>query len=258
MNMDNERSYPDTAVVILAAGKGKRMKDPSKAKVMFEISGKPMIGHVLEKVAKLNPGKIILVVGNKKEDVIAYADTLNIPNLEYVEQKEQLGTGHAVDQARDELKDFFGDVLILAGDVPLLKTETLRNFINEHKKNSAELTDLSTIAPNPHGYGRIVRDSSGAFIKIVEEKDASENEKLIQEINSGIFLVEKDILFESLSKVKNNNAQGEYYLTDIAAIMKEQNRKVAAYPGADFAELQGVNSIEDLKKAQEVFDEMNK
>lgn len=244
------QNFSNIVVVILAAGKGKRMMEPNKAKVMFEINDKPMIGYVLETVSRLNPQKIILVVGNRKEEVIAYVNTLDIANIVFVEQKEQLGTGHAVEQARFELENFEGNVLILAGDVPLLSTETLLTFIKEHINNNADLTDLTTIAPSPFGYGRIVRDAFGRFINIVEEKDATTDEKLIQEINSGTFIVKSRHLFDSLSRVKNNNAQGEYYLTDIVSIMRNDNHTVMAYPGAKFEELQGVNSIEDLKKVQ--------
>ncbi len=250
----NDFQRKDLAVVILAAGKGKRMKDPTKAKVMFEISGQPMLGYVLETVFELKPKKIILVVGNKKDDVIEYATTFNMPNLEFSEQLEQLGTGHAVEQTRANLLDFNGDVLILAGDVPLLNVNTLKQFIVEHNKTDADLTDLTAITRDPFGYGRIVRDEYGNFIKIVEEKDANDNEKLIKEINSGTFLIDSKHLFDALSKVKNNNAQEEYYLTDLVAIMKNEGLKVIAFPGASFDELQGVNSTDDLKKVQEYFD----
>lgn len=241
------------AVVILAAGLGKRMKNPELPKVLAEMAGKPLIGHVLEETNKLSPDKIVIVVGYHREKVIDYVKSLDIDNIEYVVQEEQLGTGHAVDQARENLKDFDGSVLILAGDVPLLSSGTLKKLINWHITENDILTVLSTNAPDPTGYGRIVRDQSGKFQKITEQKDASEEELKLHEVNSGVFILARKPLFDSLSKVNNNNAQGEYYLTDIVEILKEENQIVKAYCGAKFEELQGVNSPEQLEKAEQVY-----
>jgi UDP-N-acetylglucosamine diphosphorylase/glucosamine-1-phosphate N-acetyltransferase len=245
-------------IIILAAGKGKRMNNPSMAKVMAELAGKPLIGHVLKEAIKLTPEKIIIVVGHQKDSVINYVKTLDLNNISFVKQKEQLGTGHAVNQAKPELIGYYGNILILAGDVPLLSSGTLINFINFHKENKSDVSVLSTITPNPFGYGRIIRDGEGNFIKIAEEKDATYEEKKVNEINSGVFLLKSDLLFNSLQEVSNKNAQGEYYLTDIIEILKNKGANVHAYSGAVFDELQGVNSPEDLKKVEEFYFGKNK
>ncbi|MCX6156175.1 MAG: sugar phosphate nucleotidyltransferase [Candidatus Kapabacteria bacterium] len=239
------------SVVILAAGKGKRMNNPNMAKVMAPLGDKPLITYVLEQVQKLNPKKIIVVVGHQKESVIEYIKFINIQNLFFAEQNDQLGTGHAVAQAAEYLMNDNGNVLILAGDVPLLKSESLTAFIEMHTKTSSVASDMTAIAANPFGYGRIVRDSSGNFIKIVEEKDTKPEEKLINEINSGIFIVKSKSLFNALNLVSNKNAQGEYYLTDIIEILRNENKKVSAFICAEFDELQGVNSVEDLKRCED-------
>lgn len=240
------------AILILAAGKGKRMKS-DLPKVLAKLADKPLIQHVIETTQHVSPDKTILIVGHKKEDVISFVDSLNLANIEYAVQSEQLGTGHAVMMAEDNLKEFDGEVLILAGDVPLLSTSTINNFIKIHNDNEAIVSVLSTIAPEPTGYGRIVRDDNGNFTKITEEKDADEKIKKIDEINSGIFLVNSKKLFDSLHKIENNNAQKEYYLTDIIEILKNQNIPVYAHNLAKFDELQGINSQDDLKRAEMIY-----
>lgn len=249
----NSKMNHNLCIIILAAGKGKRMNNPNLAKVMATLSGKPLIGHVLDEAKKLNPERIILVVGHQKESVIEYVTSISNENITFVEQREQLGTGHAVNQAKPELVNYNGDILILAGDVPLLSAETLLIFIENHTKNKSDVSVLSTIATNPFGYGRIIRDKEANFIKIVEEKDASIEERQVKEINSGVFLLNTDFLFNSLQAVSNKNAQGEYYLTDIIEILKNKGAKVQAFAGAEFDELQGVNSPEDLKKVEDFY-----
>jgi lactoylglutathione lyase len=241
-----------TAVVILAAGQGKRMKNPDLPKVLVSLAEKPLLGHVLDKVESLDPDKTIIVIGHKREKVRDFCNR-HYEWCEFAIQEEQLGTGHAVDQARDELLDFDGNVLILAGDVPLLTFETISKFIQHHKDNNSVLSVLSTSAPDPTGYGRIVRNENGDFINITEHKDATDEIRKINEINSGVFLVDSKILFTSLSEVNNENAQGEYYLTDIVDIVRNKDMQVHAFNVADFDELQGVNSPEDLKKAENTY-----
>lgn len=246
------------AVIILAAGKGKRMNNPDNPKVLVDLKGKPIISYVLDKVDQLIPDKVIMIVGHLKENIIEFVNKSRFKNVSFVSQDNQLGTGHAVDQAREELNDFEGNVLILAGDVPLITKKALENFIIYHKEYKSDLSVLTTIAPDPTGYGRIVRDKKGSIIRIIEHKDANEEEKQLKEINSGIFLVDSGLLFKALSKVSNENAQGEYYLTDIVDILKKDGRKVMAYNGAQFDELQGVNSPDDLRKVTFVFDRIFK
>lgn len=246
----------DTAVIILAAGKGKRMNNPEVPKVLAELSGKPLIAYVLDQVKILNPNKVIVIAGHKKEKLIDYVnnqylkDTDTNLKIGFAVQAEQLGTGHAVMQAATVLSGFKGNVLILAGDVPLLKADSLLKFIELSNNDSSDLSVLSTSAKNPFAYGRILRDQSNKFVRIVEEKDATDLEKAITEINSGVFYVKSEPLFASLKQIKSDNAQKEYYLTDIIEIMNRENYNVNAYNCADFDELRGVNSPEDLRNVE--------
>ena len=241
------------AVLILAAGKGKRMNNPELPKVMFPVAGTPMVGHILNQVRKLSPDKTVLIVGHHKEIVIDYVNEDFAEFAEFAEQNEQLGTGHAVAQAEELLKDFSGDVLILSGDVPLLRASTLKTFVETHHHTDASVSVLSVDAPNPTGYGRIVRDEAGNFLKITEQKDATDAEKAITEINSGIYIVESEKLFKALKQVSNTNAQGEYYLTDIIAILRRDEAPVCAVKVDIFDELQGINTVDELARAEQSY-----
>jgi len=238
----------ELAVIILAAGQGKRMLDPSKAKVMALLNGKPLLEHVIDSANKLSD-KIYIIVGYRKQSVIKFVDSLQ-RKFVIVEQNEQLGTGHAVAQTKQFLMSFNGNILILCGDVPNLSFATLLNFIEKHRSKQADVSVLSTIAQNPFGYGRIIRNDNNDFLKIVEEKDANPDESQVREINSGIYIINSGLLFPALEKISNKNAQGEYYLTDIIEILREEGASVFAFPEADFEELLGVNSPEDLVKAE--------
>jgi UDP-N-acetylglucosamine diphosphorylase/glucosamine-1-phosphate N-acetyltransferase len=237
------------AVVILAAGLGKRMKNPDKPKVMFEILGKPMIDYVVDLALKVNPEKVIPIVGHHREQVINYlSGAFPGIEIEYAVQEEQLGTGHAVMQTENLFRDFEGDVLILSGDVPLLKEETLQKLIDEHFGIGNTATLLTTVFKNSYGYGRIVRDSSGKFLKIVEEKDADEAERKIKEINPAIYIVNSKVLFDSLSKISPENSQGEYYLTDIFHFISRE--RTGTVVTDDEFEVTGVNSTEQLAELE--------
>jgi UDP-N-acetylglucosamine diphosphorylase/glucosamine-1-phosphate N-acetyltransferase len=250
------------AIAILAAGKGKRMNNPDLPKVLTLLDGKPLLEYVLNTSILINPQKIISIIGHQKEKVIDfltnYEKSSNSFHLEYVVQNEQLGTGHAILQTEQALNGFSGDVLILSGDVPLLGYDTLMKFINLHYTNKLDVSVLTAYAPNPMNYGRIVRNDSGEFLRIIEEKDANDNEKNINEINSGVYIIKKDILFAALKAIRNNNAQGEYYLTDVIEVLRNQNYNVAAHPIAKFEEIQGINSIDDLKLMQNNLININK
>jgi bifunctional UDP-N-acetylglucosamine pyrophosphorylase/glucosamine-1-phosphate N-acetyltransferase len=195
-------------VIILAAGKGTRMKS-EKPKVLFKVAGKPMIDYVI-KVSEALSKEIVVVVGNQSEKVVEY---LNDKDIVFIEQQIQKGTGHAVMCAKDTFKDFDGKVLILCGDMPLITYDTLKKFIENSM--GSELSFISVKTDNPTGYGRVVRGADRKVLKIVEEKDANENEKKISEINTGIYLVDAKVLSERLSSLSDQNAQNEYYLTDI-------------------------------------------
>ncbi|MFP4527104.1 MAG: sugar phosphate nucleotidyltransferase [Candidatus Kapaibacterium sp.] len=244
------------AIVILAAGKGKRMKNPNLPKVLVPLKDKPLVGHVLDTAFRLDPEKIVLIIGHLKETVIDYVKGMRSDLMEYAVQEHQLGTGHAVAQAEPKLEGFDGDVLILCGDVPLLRESTLRKFIDSHREADADVSVLTADAPDPTGYGRIVRDSDGDFLRIVEEKDASAEEKKITEFNSGVYFVKAELLFSALREVGNENAQGEYYLTDIIGIARDRGKRAAAFKLADFDELQGVNSPEDLERVAQKYEEI--
>ncbi len=237
------------SVVILAAGKGRRMKSEELPKVLVPLAGKPLIGHVLGLTNRLKPERTVLIVGFHKEKVVEYVNSLGMGKIDYTIQEEQLGTGHAVSMTEPMLGDYSGSVLILSGDVPLLTQKTVETFINRHYSNKDDISVLSAEAPEPDGYGRIVRDIEGNLLEIVEQKDASEEEKQISEINSGIYFVKAGLLYPALRKVKNNNAQGEYYLTDIVDVIRKEGGRISALQFADFDELQGINSQEDLERA---------
>jgi bifunctional UDP-N-acetylglucosamine pyrophosphorylase / glucosamine-1-phosphate N-acetyltransferase len=237
------------AVVILAAGLGKRMNSPDKPKVMFEINGRPMIDYVVQLAFKVNADVVVPIVGHHREQVIDFLnEKYKGKEIKYAVQAEQLGTGHAVMQTEDILKDFNGQVLILSGDVPLLKFETVQNLINEHfdKGNSATL--LTTVFNESYGYGRIVRDEKGNFSKIVEQKDASDEEQKIKEINPAIYIVDSKVLFNALKQITPNNNQKEYYLTDIFHFIPKE--KTGTVVTNDELEVTGVNSIEQLKEME--------
>lgn len=252
----NESENSNFSVVILAAGKGKRMNNPDMSKVMVELDKKPLIHHVIFQAMKLQPGKIVVIVGHQKESVINYIRD-NFQLIEFAIQDEQLGTGHAVLQTEPNYVNYEGDILILSGDVPLLRASTLNKFINNHYTNNFDLSVLSTYTPNPTGYGRIIRNDNDEFVKIVEEKDADIRQKTINEINSGVYFVKSSLLFEALKQVSNDNQQNEYYLTDIIEILQQKGYKVGAFAAAEFNELQGVNSPEDLAKAEQYYFAMN-
>jgi len=249
MFFKRNNSSSQDAVVILAAGKGKRMKNPSASKVMHLLNGKPLIEYVLKQALSISPQKIIVIVGHCKDSVIDFVSS-RYDKVEFAEQIEQLGTGHAVAQANNNLASFEGNILILSGDVPLLKSFTISEFVASHKNGNYDLSVLSVETDESFGYGRIVRDTSGRFQKIVEEKDASEEEKLINEINSGIYYIKAQFLFDALNSISNQNSQGEYYLTDIVEILNSQGYTINCYNGATANEIQGINSPEDLTKAE--------
>lgn len=234
------------SIVILAAGKGKRMNNPNLPKVLVEYKNRPLLDYVLHLSLSLVPKQIIVIVGHQKEQVINFIQKFDNSLIDFVEQNEQLGTGHAVQQAEPKVLGDVDSVLILSGDVPLLTKQTLDEFIRMHNFYTSDASVLSSVAPNSTGYGRIVRDEEGRFARIVEEKDASDEEKTIKEINSGIYIINKSLLFDALKLVQNNNAQNEYYLTDVISILNNQGKNVNAFCIADFDEIQGVNSIVDL------------
>lgn len=242
------------AVAILAAGQGKRMGNPNIAKVLAPLCGKPLLGYVLEQSSELHPIAIVVIIGHQRDAVNTYVRSI-APNAECVVQDKQLGTGHAVQQTAPVLANQNVDVIILSGDVPLLSTTTLLALVNRHQTSGAVATVLSAQVPNPAGYGRVVRDEHGVLLRIVEHKDATENELFISEINSGIYVVQSTHLFAALDRVENGNVQGEFYLTDIIGILQHDGLLVDAWCGPVWEELHGINTTDDLVRATQILEE---
>ncbi|MEE9911984.1 MAG: NTP transferase domain-containing protein [Deltaproteobacteria bacterium] len=233
--------------LILAAGKGTRMQS-DMAKVLHVLEGRPLLHYSIEAARRAGAQKIIVIVGHQSEKV---REVFPDPDLIFAEQMPQLGTGHAVMQAAAVLRDYQGLTVILCGDVPLLKPETIRSLIRSHQDAEASVTVLTTEPPGPHAYGRIVKNDRGDILKIVEHRDATEAERKILEINTGIYCVDTAFLFAALAGVKNNNRQNEYYLTDIVEIARREGRKAYACLTADYVEVMGINTLEELNKAGE-------
>lgn len=236
--------------VVLAAGKGTRMKS-KLYKVLHKVAGKSMIEHVVDSVKQAGTDEIVTIVGHGAESV---KETLGSQSS-YSFQEEQLGTAHAVKMAADELKGKEGTTLVVCGDTPLITPETLKTLADYHEAQQAGVTVLSATADNPFGYGRIVRDQDGRLAKIVEQKDATEAEREIDEISTGIFAFDNVLLFELLEKVKNDNAQGEYYLPDVITLALEAGKIADAYRTDDFDEIMGVNDRVALSKAEAAYRE---
>ena len=236
------------AVVILAAGKGTRMHS-DRAKVLHSLASRPLLIHVLDTVAPLNPQRVLVVVGYQAEEV---KQACAGRPIEFVEQKEQLGTGHAVLQAQAALEGFEGDILVLCGDMPLIQSSTLQAMLQMHHETSAKCTLLSLKINEKKDFGRIVRSPEGAVLRIVEVRDANEQEITIDEYNSGVYCFDKGILFKTLASVDSSNAQGEYYLTDTVGILSRDGHVVACHSTQNADEIFGINSSEDLKKAERI------
>lgn len=230
--------------VVLAAGQGTRMKS-KLYKVLHEVCGKTMVEHVIDQVEQAGVDKIVTIVGHGAEAV----QTTVGNRSEFVLQSEQLGTGHAVLQAKETLGGKSGTTLVICGDTPLLTAQTLENLVKHHESQQAKATILTAHADDPLGYGRIIRNQAQHVEKIVEQKDATESEARVQEINTGTYVFDNEILFEALANVNNDNAQGEYYLPDVIEILKKQGQIVSAYQMADMSEALGVNDRVALAEA---------
>lgn len=231
--------------IILAAGAGTRMKSKIP-KVLHKVCGKTMLGHVIDVASETNVEESIAVVGHGADKV---KESLS-PDVKTVMQFERLGTGHAVMMAEEYIED--GTVLVLSGDGPLITEETLNKIMENHKKQDFKATVLTTDLENPKGYGRIIRDSKGQLEKIVEEKDATEEEKAIREINSGIYCFDGKALKEALPKLTSDNSQKEYYLTDVLYILRNMGLKVGVYKTENYEEIMAVNSRVQLAEVEAI------
>ncbi|MBM9520423.1 bifunctional N-acetylglucosamine-1-phosphate uridyltransferase/glucosamine-1-phosphate acetyltransferase [Desulforhopalus vacuolatus] len=234
------------SVVILAAGKGTRMKS-TRAKVLHEVFYQPMAAHIIAVAQSLNPLQVLTVTGHQREAVEA---ALAPWNCDFIEQKEQLGTGHAVLISETSIPAAAETVLILCGDTPLILPETLKELCDFHCTSSSDVTLLTTTLANPFGYGRILSDAEGNLQAIVEEKDASDVQRQITEVNAGIYCVQKSFLFEALKKIGTDNTQKEMYLTDIIDIGTKEGRRVKRFNVSNPVEVLGVNSRRQLSEAE--------
>ncbi|MBD8034998.1 MULTISPECIES: bifunctional UDP-N-acetylglucosamine diphosphorylase/glucosamine-1-phosphate N-acetyltransferase GlmU [Solibacillus] len=233
--------------VVLAAGQGTRMKS-KLYKVLHPVCGKPMVEHVIDHIGSLDVERVVTVVGHGAELV---QETLGNKS-EYVLQAEQLGTAHAVQQTEPILKGLTGTTLVVCGDTPLIRPETMQALLDHHASENAKATILTAVTDNPTGYGRILRDNNGQVSQIVEQKDATQEQQLVKEINTGTYCFDNEALFEALKQVKNENAQGEYYLPDVIEILQKQGEIVAAHVTDSFDETLGVNDRFALSQAEEL------
>lgn len=235
-----------TKVIILAAGKGTRMKS-DLAKVLHKVQGKEMVNHVLDMVKQVGVDETYLVVGHQADQVKAATAGRGVS---YVLQAEQLGTGHAVMMVEKELKNYAGVTIITCGDIPLLKASTVKAALDKYYKDRLDGIILTVELDDPKSYGRIIRGADGLVKKIVEFKDATPEEKAVKEINSGIYCFNTQLLFDALKDVKSNNAQKEYYLTDVIEILVRNGKRVGTMIVKDHLEAHGVNDLNDLAIAE--------
>lgn len=237
------------AAVIMAAGKGTRMKDPTRAKVMYELNGFPMIHYVADLAYALEAKRVIVIVGHQRELVTDFLRREH-PSVETAVQDQQLGTGHAVLQAEPHVRDFHGDVVVLSGDVPMLTAGSMQELIQHHRATKAIATILTAKLADPTGYGRVLRNPDGSVHKIVEHKDATDEERRVDEINSGIYVFDRQRLFEALHHLTPANAQGEYYLTDVFEDFWKHHLTVSALLASHPDEIRGINTPEQLEEAR--------
>ena len=229
----------DLRILILAAGKGTRLKS-RKAKVLHSVGGATLVGHVLRAVQPLSK-EILVVVGHQADEVKA-----SLTGVSFVEQREQLGTGHALMCAREALGGFKGDILVLPGDVPLIRTETIQEFVRFHREGQFQASVLTADVVDPRGYGRIVRRNDNEIAEIVEHRDASPEVLKISEINTSIYVFNSPLLFETLTRVRNNNAQSEYYLTDVIGILAREGNKIGVWKSSQADEILGINTRQEI------------
>ncbi|MGV3524608.1 MAG: bifunctional UDP-N-acetylglucosamine diphosphorylase/glucosamine-1-phosphate N-acetyltransferase GlmU [Candidatus Sericytochromatia bacterium] len=253
---------PDTsalAVAIMAAGKGTRMKSETTPKVLHTLAGRSMVLHVLHAAAALEPASFQLIVGHGgdkvREHVSQLAPAAIAERLNWVEQTEQLGTGHAVQQVLPHLADFGGHLVVLNGDVPLLSASTLQDLTRRHLEGQHAATLLTTRLSNPSGYGRILKDNAGRLIGIREDKECTPAELAIDEVNSGIYLFAWPKLAELLPQLNNHNAKGEYYLTDILGMLVDRGLPVGVHCMSDHREVLGINSRKELADVEAILQE---
>ncbi|MCP4590160.1 MAG: bifunctional N-acetylglucosamine-1-phosphate uridyltransferase/glucosamine-1-phosphate acetyltransferase [bacterium] len=237
------------AAVILAAGKSTRMKSESP-KVLHELCGRPMLSYVLDACRGAGVERLLVVVGHRREQVMqTYADATDIT---WVHQAEQHGTGHAVMVCAEALAGFSGQVLVIAGDMPLIHASTLRTLLDEHERTDSGLALATTVLERPEGYGRIVRDAGGELVAIVEHKDCTADQLEIHEVNPSYYCFDGPQLFPALDKLTSANEQGEYYITDTIAVLRDAGKRVSAIAAVPAEDAMGINSRADLAEVNRV------
>jgi bifunctional UDP-N-acetylglucosamine pyrophosphorylase/glucosamine-1-phosphate N-acetyltransferase len=241
--------HPGVVALVLAAGQGTRMHS-DLAKVLHPMAGRPLLAHVLEAVGALNLDRVLVVVGHQREQVM---ERFAGQGLEWVIQAEQRGTGHAVMMAAPALRGFTGTLLVVCGDTPLLGAATLHQLLELQAGSGAAVTVLSMRLPDPKGYGRIVRDPAGGLAAIVEERDATPEQRALDEVNSGNYAFDYPALAAVLSALGSHNAQGEYYLTDTIELLRQGGRRAEVHCASDYRELLGVNTPEQLAEAERIY-----
>lgn len=239
--------FDQLAVVILAAGKGTRMNS-DLPKVLHEVGGRPMVSWVVATAHKIGADPVVVIVGHMHTLV---ESKLADEGVWFALQSKQKGTAHAVEQTRSHLENFDGDILILSGDVPGLKADTLIKLIKAHRNSGATASLLTADVENPTGYGRVLKDKDGLLVGVVEEKDATDDQRAIREINSGIYVFRAKNLFDTLPLVKNKNIQQEYYLPDVLYLLREQNLPITVEKAGNYRELLGVNTVDELREINE-------
>jgi bifunctional UDP-N-acetylglucosamine pyrophosphorylase/glucosamine-1-phosphate N-acetyltransferase len=249
INFSSEFIVSDLTAVILAAGKSTRMKSRN-SKVLHELFGRPMIDYVLQAAREAGANRLLIVIGHEGESV--KAALANEPDVEFVWQHDPQGTGHAVMVCEDQLKSHTGQTLVLAGDTPLLSSDSLKKLIDTQQADAASCVIGSAVTENNFGLGRIVRDDAGKFVKIVEQKDTTPEEAAINEINTGCYIFETQDLLESLGKIDKSNKQGELYLTDCPGVLLKEGKTVSASPCFTIEEAMGVNTRQHLAEVRAV------
>jgi UDP-N-acetylglucosamine diphosphorylase/glucosamine-1-phosphate N-acetyltransferase len=239
----------DVAVVILAAGQGTRMKS-NKAKVLHEIAGRPMILYVTEAAQKIAGKNVIVVIGHQAPEVREIIS--ESAQLHFAYQEEQLGTAHAVQCAVPHIPDGCDEVVILCGDVPLIRTETITGLVEDHLSAERDISLLAVELENPYGYGRVLIDENRQVFGIIEEADATAAQKQIKLINAGIYCINKAFLLQALPKIRTNNVQSELYLTDIMGIGHSEKKKIGVMIGTDPSEVIGINTVQELTRVETI------
>ena len=241
------------SVVIMAAGRGTRMNS-DLPKVLHELSGKTLLNHVISTSLKLNPKRIVVVVGHEAQMV---RDSVPNKNILFSIQKEQKGTGHAIMQTSEHLEGFDGNTLVLSGDVPLIKKDTLLSLIQKQESNGYDASMLTAQIDDPTGYGRVIRDQNNNLEEVREHKDCNSKQLKINEINSGIYVFDNKLLFNLLPRLQNNNAQSEYYLPDVLTLIVQSRGNIGLEKTNNFIEIQGVNTIEQLSGLEAVYEKLD-